>query len=54
MNKTDVVVKMTCIGKFIEKWDGAIKNALTTIKIINFLIAIKNINRSAALIFNNI
>ena len=26
---------MKCIRKFIEKWDGAIKNALTKIKNIN-------------------
>ena len=29
LNKTDVVVKMTCIGKFIGKWDGAIINLAT-------------------------
>ena len=41
MNKTDFGVKMTCIGKLIEKKDGAIKNALTKIN---------NINQSPALI----
>ena len=41
---------MKCIGKFIGKWDGAIKNALTKIKDINLATnPIKKFNRSAAL-----
>ena len=41
---------MKYIGKFIGKWDGAIKNALTKIKNIN--LAIKKFNRSAALLIS--